>query len=144
MAREATKALIVLLAALLPAASFAQAEPVDAQAARSYVWSAFLTGAAPTILSEDVQIGTSLRQRLSLPPHASRDAVYRALIALTEGKTIRVTVEPAKVAAFDRAALLVEAGKEVRLVVQYDLRANNISFIGLPERKSTAGEWTVG
>ena len=144
MAREATKALIVLLAALLPAAGFAQAERVDAQAARSYVWSAFLTGAAPAVLSEAVQVGPTLRQRLSLPAHAGRDAVYRALIALTEGKTIRVTVEPTKPAGFDRAALLIEAGKDVRLVVQYDLRANNISFIGLPERKSTAGDWTVG
>ncbi len=144
MVREATKALIVLLAALLPAASFAQAEPVDAQAARSYVWSAFLTGAAPTILSEAVQVGPGLRQRLSLPAHASRDAVYRALVTLTEGKTIRVTVEPVKAAGLGRAALLVEAGKDVRLIVQYDLRANNISFIGLPEHKASAGDWTVG
>lgn len=144
MGREAAKALIVLLAALLPAACFAQAEPVSAQAARSYVWSAFLTGAAPAILSEAVQVDPALRQRLSLPPHASRDAIYRALIALTEGKPIRVTVQPAKPAGFERAALLVEAGEDVRLVVRYDLRSNNISFVGLPGHKATAGEWTVG
>lgn len=144
MRREATQALIVLLAALLPASSFAQAEPVTAQAARSYVWSAFLTGAAPAILSEGVQVDPALRQRLSLPPQASRDAIYRALIALTEGKPIQVTVDPARPAALDRAALLVEAGKDVRLVVQYDLRSNSISFIGLPARKATARDWTVG
>ena len=143
MRRKAAKALVVLLSALLPAASFAQAEPVTAQAARSYVWSAFLTGAAPAILSEAVQVDPALRQRLSLPPHASRDAIYRALIALTEGRPIQVTVEPARPARLDRTALLVEAGKDVRLVVQYDLRSNNISFVGLPGLNTTA-EWTVG
>lgn len=137
------KALLVLLAAMLPASGFAQAEPVTAHAARSYVASAFITGAAPAILSDSVQVGPALRRRLSLPEHASRDAIYRALVALTEGKPIHVasSKEPA---GLGRAALLVEAGSEVRLLVQYDLRANNIAFVGLPDRNATAGSWIVG
>lgn len=133
------KRLIALLAALLPAApAFAQSQPVTENAARSYVASAFITGAAPAILSDAVQVGPALRERLALPAHPGRDTIYRALVALTEGRAVHVTQGPRDLAGFDRAALVVEAGEDVRLVVQYDLRANNISFVGLP-RSATAG-----
>lgn len=123
------------LALLGLASGLAQAQqPVTENAARSYVASAFITGAAPAILSEHVRLAPALRTRLALPETATRDAVYRALIRMTEGRPIVVTRGPKDLAGLERAALTVEAGNDVRLAVQYDLRANDISFIGLPPR----------
>jgi outer membrane protein OmpA-like peptidoglycan-associated protein len=135
---------VIALLALLPAGmscvgtSLAQSSPVTENAASSYVASAFITGAAPAILSEAVEVGPALREHLALSQHPDRDTVYRALFALTEGKTIHVVSGPHELSRFDRAALLVEAGDDVRFVVQYDLRANNVAFVGLP-RSVSAG-----
>jgi len=129
---QRTSSAVALLAL---ASGLAQAQqPVTENAARSYVASAFITGAAPAILSERVRLAPVLRTRLLLPETASRDAVYRALIRMTEGRPIVVTSGPKDLAGFERASLTVQAGNDVRLAVQYDLRANNISFVGLPPR----------
>jgi hypothetical protein len=131
---------VALLAVLACGLANAQ-EPVTAHAARSYVKSAFITGAAPAILSATVRIAPALRARLGLPQNADRDAVYRALIALTAGKPIEVSESgPGELAGLDRAPLTVAAGDDVRLAVQYDLRANNIAFVGLvPAEGETPG-----
>lgn len=129
--------LLVALPALQPTAGIAQT-PVTENAARSYVASAFITGAAPAILSAAVEVGPGLRERLALPPHAGRDEVYRALIGMTEGRTIHVAAGAEELARDGRAPLVVEAGEDLRLLLQYDLRANNIAFVGLP-RSATAG-----
>lgn len=133
---RAAAALLVLACAVANAQ-----ETVTAHAARSYVKSAFITGAAPAILSATVRIAPALRARLGVPENADRDAVYRALIALTAGKPIEVTEDgPSELAGFDRAPLTVQAGDDLRLAVQYDLRANNIAFVGLvPAGGGTAG-----
>ena len=128
-----------LIAALALTSGFAHAGTVTESAARSYVASAFITGAAPAILADDVRLGTELRARLSLPDPATRDAVYDALVAITEGRPIHVAAGPKPLARFDRAALVVEAGDDVRLLVQYDLRANHISFVGIPGTAAAAG-----
>ena len=73
------------------------------QQARSYVVSAFMTGAAPAIVSENISVSPALRQRLGLSPDAQSRAVYDAL----------------------------EAG-DATLILQYDLERDNIAFIGLP------------
>jgi len=120
------KQLIALAAVLLGASGAAHSQTTQAQA-RSYLLSAFVTGAAPTILSSDVGLSLGLRERLGLPPNASRDAIYEALFARTEGKSIRV-----RAAARDEAPLVatragahplfaVEAG-ETSFVVAYDVR----------------------
>src|SRR2546428_14139846 len=79
-----------LFAALIAAGQvFAQqAAPAKTteQQARSYVMSAFVTGAAPMVLSESVTVSPELRQRLGLAPEADSRAVYQALIGLTAGK----------------------------------------------------------
>ena len=110
-------------AALLSGA--AQAQTVTQNDARSYVLSAFITGAAPAILSENVRLAPELRERLKLPEGAGRNAIYEALIGLTDGKPIEVSIAP------ERSTLQVDAGAE-RLLVRYDLEANNIAYVGLP------------
>ena len=129
----------IVFVLLALASGLAQAEPVTENAARSYVASAFITGAAPAILSDEVRVGPTLRARLSLPERVGRDAVYRALVAMTEGKRIRVGPSLKQFPARPQeAALSVEAG-DVRLLVRYDLRANNIDYVDLPAPGAGAG-----
>jgi len=117
-----------------------QAAPAKSteQQARSYVASAFVTGAAPMVLSESVTVSPELRQRLGLAPEADSRAVYRALAALTAGKPVQVRpAEPDEVAkaqapaAPDKPLFALESG-DTTLILQYDLERDNVAFIGLP------------
>ena len=117
-----------------------QAAPAKSteQQARSYVASAFVTGAAPMVLSESVSVSPELRQRLGLAPEADSRAVYRALAALTAGKPVQVRrAEPDEVAkaqapaAPDKPLFALESG-DTTLILQYDLERDNVAFIGLP------------
>ena len=132
---------VLLAGALAAAVARAQttpaAPPSEAQA-RYYVFGAFLTGAAADILSERVSLGPELQQRLAVPPDADYRRIYGALIALTESKPLRVRKatpeELSKYAAPAKYGLkeplfTLEAG-DIRLLVQYDLQANNIPFVG--------------
>jgi outer membrane protein OmpA-like peptidoglycan-associated protein len=101
----------------------AQAATVTDREARTYVLSAFITGAAPAILSQNVRVAPELRARLNLPETADRNAIYDALFALTDGRPFRVS-GPA-------SEMTVDTG-QVRLVLHYDLEANNIAYVGLP------------
>ena len=108
------------------------------QQARSYVTSAFVTGAAPMVLSESVTVSPELRQRLGLAPEADSRAVYQALVALTAGKPVEVRrAEPDEIAkaqmpaASDKPLFALESG-DTTLILQYDLEGDNIGFIGLP------------
>src|SRR2546428_812053 len=71
------------LLAIATAAWFAAAD-VDAQnrttesQARSYILSAFVTGAAHGILSADVALSAQLRERLTLPRHATLSGQAKA------------------------------------------------------------------
>ncbi len=143
---------LALAGALAAAGAHAQntpATPTEAQA-RYYVFGAFLTGAAADILSERVNLGPELQQRLAVSPGADYHRIYEALIALTEYKPLRVRKPtPDELADYIsrvkrdyRGPLFtVEAG-DIRLIVQYDLPANNISFVGqlspMPERPTAA------
>src|SRR5438105_10539881 len=117
-----------------------QAAPAKSteQQARSYVASAFVTGAAPMVLSESVTVSPELRQRLGLAPEADSRAVYRALAALTAGKPVQVRrAEPDEIAkaqasaAPDKPLFALESG-DTTLILQYDLEGDNIGFVGLP------------
>jgi hypothetical protein len=126
---------LVVAAAMLASAA-AQAQQVTELDARSYVLSAFITGAAPAILSQNVGLSPELRARLQLPANASRDAIYAALIRLTESeepKTIASAYQlpDGATRSPDRPVLALDAG-DVHLLVQYDLKANNVSFVGVP------------
>ena len=125
------------VALLLSGAAQAQTT-VTENDARSYVKSAFITGAAPAILGTDVRVSPELRKRLSLPESASRDAVYDALFSLTEGKPLTVRSAPSewppgKAVGAGKAVLELDA-PGVRLVLQYDLSANDVDYVGLPKR----------
>jgi hypothetical protein len=108
------------------------------QQARSYVASAFISGAAPLVLSESVVVSPELRQRLGIATEADSRAVYQALTNLTAGKQVQVRrAEPDEVAkaqapsAPDKPIFALEAG-DTTLILQYDLEHDNVAFVGLP------------
>lgn len=116
------------VAALLSGA--VQAQTVTEPVARSNVLSAFITGAAPAILSENVAVAPELRERLALPAGADRDAVYGALVALTDGKPLSVSGSLKEFA--------LDAG-DVHLLLRYDAKANNVAYVGLPTGATAGG-----
>jgi outer membrane protein OmpA-like peptidoglycan-associated protein len=128
----------MLAGALAAGLACAQGRGATAAQARSYIFGAFLTQAAPGILSERVKLGPELERRLALPPGADSDKIYGALMALTDNKPLNVRRATAdEVAGYgappglhpDLPIYTLEAG-DLKLFVQYDLEANNIPFIG--------------
>lgn len=129
---------IALLAAALcmgeASAQQAAQPPVKTteQQARSYLLSAFMTGAAPNVLSDDVKVPATLRERLALAPESDSRAVYYAMVRLTAGKSL--TVRPAKIDELERTETQVEAGKPMfaldvsdsTFVMQYDLDRDTV------------------
>lgn len=136
------KQLVALAAIFLGASGAVHSQTTEAQA-RSYVLSAFVTGAAPAILSTDVGLSFGLRERLKLPADANRDVIYEALFARTEGKPLRVRAAKADEAPMVAARaganplFAVEAG-ETSFVVAYDLRRDHVPFAGLIGESSPA------
>jgi len=134
------------LLAVLFAAPAAYTQTTTENQARSYVVSAFITGAAPAILDERVAMGARLQKQLALGPDADRRATYDALIALTEDKPIAVrkpTADelgsvPERLRDARQPLFALEAG-EVKLLVQYDLERNNISYVGFAEPAAATG-----
>jgi hypothetical protein len=127
----------VLAAALCMGEASAQqaAQPpvkTTEQQARSYLLSAFMTGAAPNVLSDDVKVPATLRERLALAPESDSRAVYYAMVRLTAGKSL--TVRPAKIDELERTETQVEAGKPMfaldvsdsTFVMQYDLDRDTV------------------
>src|SRR5258706_6559439 len=85
----------LLLAAALAAGPALAQQPqppgkTTEQQARSYVASAFMTGAAPLILSEDANVSPARHHRLGLAPDANSRAVYHAILTFTGGKAGQV------------------------------------------------------
>lgn len=120
---------------LVAGAALAQNRTTESQA-RSYIQSAFITGAAHAILSPDVALGPQLRERLALPAQANRDRVYEAIFTLTDEKPVRVrksTVDEAAslaARAGGRPVFVLEGGT-VPLVMVYDLERNAIPYVAL-------------
>jgi hypothetical protein len=151
------KKTISLICFLAAAPAFAQqpATPIPPpaaqsteQQARSYIASAFMTGAAPMIVSDDVVMQPELRQRLGLAPDAKGRAVYDALLELTTGKLLLVrpairdeVLKSQALAAPGRPIFTLEAG-DTTLVLQYDLERDNIAFVGQPAQIATAAPVT--
>lgn len=142
MARtRATKAWTVcaaLCGVLTASFAFAQQRAATEDEARYYIFGAFMTQAAPGIISERVALGPELQRQLALPPGADSIKVYEALVALTDNKTLEVhKATPQEVASYGARARLslkdplytLEAG-DIKLLIQYDLQANTIQFIG--------------
>lgn len=139
--------LYLLVLTLVAAPAFAQQAPTKTteQQARSYIASAFITGAAPAIMSDKLTVSPALRQHLSLDPAADGPAVYKAMLNLTDGKPVTVrraaadeiaqSEAPAPVS--EQPIFALEAGSST-LIVQYDLARDHISFVGLPGAVATA------
>ena len=126
---------IVGLALLAGCAAQAQQPAPEAtpeQKARSYVASAFMTGAAPTILSDKVALGPELQARLGLPPGTDSAKIYDALIGLTQGATPKVgepTPEEAQRSPQHSAPLFTLSAGDLKLLLHYDLQGNDVDFV---------------
>ena len=129
---------VVLAGTLTSALVHAQGRGPTAAQARAYIYGAFLTQAAPGIIAENVKLGPELEQRLKLPAGAGSDKVYEALVRLTDGKPLDVRRSTDdEVAGYGSVAGLnpalpsytLQAGEQ-RFLVQYDLQANAIPFVG--------------
>jgi len=129
---------VVLIGALTSALVLAQTRGATAAQARNYIHGAFLTQAAPGILTDNVRLGPELEKRLNLPAGSDSTKVYEALVALTDGKTLDVRRSTDdEVAGYGSVPGLnavlpiytLQAGDQ-RFLVQYDLQANAIPFVG--------------
>ena len=144
------KKTILLVLALSAAPVLAQqpATKSSDQQARTYIASAFMTGAAPMILSDDVMVQPELRQRLALPADANSRTVYQALVNLTRGKLLQVrpairdeVLKSQSIATPGKPIFALEAG-DTTLVLQYDLDRDNIAFVGQPAQIATTSPVT--
>lgn len=129
---------VVLVGALTSGLVLAQGRGATAAQARAYIYGAFLTQAASAILTENVKLGPELEQRLKLPAGADSGKVYEALIAITDGKPLDVrratddelygygTVPGLNIAL---PSYTLQAGEQ-KFLVQYDLEANSVPFVG--------------
>jgi len=134
-----TKTILLILGLCAAPALAQQPTPkTTEQQARTYIASAFMSGAAPMIISDDVVVQPELRQRLSLPNDANSRTVYQALVNLTVGKLLQVrpairdeVLKSQAIATPGRPIFALEAGDST-LVLQYDLERDNIAFVGQP------------
>ena len=138
MPRRSGCLLIAAIICVLSSAAWAQGRGATAAQARSYIYSAFLTQAAPGAIAEKVKLGPELAERLKLPDGADSGKVYAALVALTDGKRldVRRSTEDevfgyGPVPGLDPVLPIytLQAGDQ-RFLVQYDLQANTIPFVG--------------
>jgi len=136
--RVVTIVIAALTGVLATGLVWAQGRGATAAQARAYIYGAFLTQAAPGILAENVKLGPELEQRLKLSAGADGGKVYEALIALTDGKTLDVRRSTDdEVAGYGAVPGLnttlpiytLVAGDQ-RFLVQYDLDANAVPFVG--------------
>ena len=123
---------IALLAGCAAQAQQAAPEATPEQKARSYVASAFMTGAAPAILSEKVALGPDLQARLGLAPGTDGAKIYDALIGLMQGATPKVgdaTAEEAQRSQQQSPPLFTLSAGDLKLLMHYDLQANKVDFV---------------
>ncbi len=127
-----------LVGVLTAGPAFAQQRAATEAEARYYIQGAFLTQAAPGIISERVTLGHELRRQLALPPGADNVKIYAALVTLTDNKQLVARkATPEEIANYPGRARIdpshplytLEAG-DIRLLIQYDLQANTVPFIG--------------
>jgi OOP family OmpA-OmpF porin len=127
----------LLLAAALFAAASAAAQPRTTQdQARTYIWSALITGAAHSIVSPDIELAPQLRERLSLPAAAPRIEIYEAIHGLMRGRLIRVrtaTPQETEALAGHQGSNIVFAieGGGIPLLMAYDLERDQVAVMGV-------------
>jgi len=128
---------LLLTAVLATAPAWPQQakSPTTEQQARSYILSAFMTGAAPAVVSDDVKVAPSLRGRLGLAQEPDGRALYGALVHFTAGKSFNVRA--AKEEDMAMADAHPQAGKPLfaldvsdsTFVMQYDLERDAIVYV---------------
>ncbi|HET7366052.1 MAG TPA: OmpA family protein [Burkholderiales bacterium] len=116
------------------AGALAQNKTTTELEARTYVLSAFISGAAHAIIGNDVVLAPRLRERLGVPANASSRAIYEALFALTEDRPLSVHgATPQEMGASvdngHRSTLVALQAGDVRLFFQYDLERDNIACV---------------
>jgi outer membrane protein OmpA-like peptidoglycan-associated protein len=136
-----TIAVTIALAGVLHAGlALAQRRPATEAEALSYITSAFISQADPGAMSPGVALGPELEKALGLPPGTDRVKVYQAVVPLADDPRLVVRrAAPDDVAAygprrgFDAASphpLFTVQTDKVKLLVQYDLKALNIVYVG--------------
>jgi outer membrane protein assembly factor BamE (lipoprotein component of BamABCDE complex) len=136
-ARTIDQALLAVLLGTLACAGARAQAPATEQQASAYIYGAFRTDAASDTLSKDVKLGPELERHLALPQGADSRAVYEALVAIIDPE--KLVVRKASAEEVQRYAArgvdlqqpvftLESAG--MTLLVQYDLRANTVTYIG--------------
>ena len=136
-----TVVLTIALAGVLHAGlSLAQRRPATEAEAMSYITSAFISQADPGAMSSGVALGPELEKALGLQPGTDRVKVYQAVVPLADDPRLEVRrAAPADVAeygarrGFDPASphpLFTVQTEKVKLLVQYDLKALNIVYVG--------------
>ncbi len=131
---------IALTGALATETTFAQRRAATEAQARAYIQSAFITQADPGVMKGGVTLGPELQKQLGLPPEADGAGIYSALIALAGNQPVGVRgATPAEVAEYGARrgfdprsghALFTLLLGELRFLLQYDLQATNIPFVG--------------
>jgi hypothetical protein len=124
---------VLLLAALFGTApAWGQQAKTTEQQARSYILSAFMTGAAPMVLSDDVKVSPVLRDKLHLPPEADSRMVYLSIVQQTAGRSLNVRFandeEKTKAeaqTAVGRPVFALDVANSI-YVMQYDLERDSI------------------
>jgi hypothetical protein len=129
----------LVLAGLAAGAAFGQQPPAKTtdQQARSYILSAFITGAAPTILSEGVELAPGLREQLQLPEGADFREVYDAIAFYTAGPPERLRVRGPSGEEIIKAKARQDVGQPLfamdiadsTFILQYDLERNRVVYV---------------
>jgi outer membrane protein assembly factor BamE (lipoprotein component of BamABCDE complex) len=125
------------LAGALACAGAQAQEPVTERQAASYIHGGFMTDSAHAILSKDVKLGPELQRRLALAPGADSRAIYEALVALTDPAKLAVRkagpddlLRYAPLTGELKPPLFALEAADATFLIQYDLQANNIAFVG--------------
>lgn len=140
MRRAAILQWTLAIALSIATLAHAQKRPASEAEAQIYIESAFITQADPGLLKPDVAIGPELRKNLSLSPDAKREKVYEAVVEVIGARPFTVRkAERAELElygsrrGFDpglRQPLFVVVAGDSRFILQYDLQALQVSYIG--------------
>jgi len=128
-----------VIACLAAGAALAQQPPAktNEQQARSYILSAFITGAAPMVLSEDVELAPGLREQLELPQGADFRQVYEAIAFYTAGPRERLRVRGPSGEEIIKSKAKQDAGRPLyamdiagsTFILQYDLDRDRVVYV---------------
>lgn len=131
---------LALALSIVSVAVFAQRRPATEAEALIYIQSAFITQADPGVLSASVAVGPELQRALKLPAGSDGRKVYEAVVQLVGDQAFdvrRASREEIELygarRGFDpraRHPLFALVAGNTRLLLQYDLQALQVAYIG--------------